>query len=63
MVFLPKGSDPRDRSDFVSRAPASTRPLSLANTDAKILSDAFCLGLNDVAPATVDVPQRGGVRG
>eukprot|EP00959_Pyramimonas_sp_CCMP1952_P320920 6716254-Pyramimonas_sp.AAC.1 len=29
MVFLPKGSDPRDRSDFVSRAPASARPLSL----------------------------------
>eukprot|EP00959_Pyramimonas_sp_CCMP1952_P013264 279813-Pyramimonas_sp.AAC.1 len=41
MVFLPKGSDSRDRSDFVSRAPAFARPLSRANADAKIFSDAF----------------------
>eukprot|EP00959_Pyramimonas_sp_CCMP1952_P112166 2345514-Pyramimonas_sp.AAC.1 len=28
-----------------------------------MLSGAFCLGLNGVAPETVDVSQRGGARG
>eukprot|EP00959_Pyramimonas_sp_CCMP1952_P441083 9234158-Pyramimonas_sp.AAC.1 len=63
MVFLPKGDDPADRGSFVSRAPGATRPLSLANADAKIWSGSFCVGLNDVAPRAVTERSRGGVQG
>ena len=43
------------------RAPDKTRPLTLANTDAKILSDAFSVELTRAAPETIDPIQRGGI--
>ena len=46
----------------MTRAPANTRPLSLSNTDAKIVAKAVNIPLADVAAQTVDPVQRGLVK-
>ena len=43
MAFLPKGSEEADLAEGATREAASTRPLALKNTDAKLLAT----GVND----------------
>eukprot|EP00959_Pyramimonas_sp_CCMP1952_P418002 8757656-Pyramimonas_sp.AAC.1 len=49
LVFLPKGSDPRDvpGCPHLFRHPSATRPLSMCNTDIKLLANAFTSALVD----------------
>ena len=60
MIFLAKGSSPSD-AEVVSRRPRDTSPLSLSNTDAKIMAD----GIRAAAQPTVTKwqcrAQQGGV--
>ena len=59
MCFLPQDvKEDEDPAEPV-RAPHKTRPLTLANTDAKILSDACSIGLQRAAPETIGPIQRG----
>eukprot|EP00959_Pyramimonas_sp_CCMP1952_P287992 6022396-Pyramimonas_sp.AAC.1 len=42
MVSLPNGTDPKDNGAAdLERSPSCTRPLSMSNTDVKILANAF----------------------
>jgi hypothetical protein len=53
LAFIPKGDDPHDA--LVARTPATTRPISLSNTDNKY----FALAFNRAATVTVHPRQRG----
>ena len=63
MCFLLKDVKEDENPAELVRSPEKTRPLTLANTDAKILSDAFSVGLTRAAPETIDPIQRGGLLG
>eukprot|EP00959_Pyramimonas_sp_CCMP1952_P446962 9358547-Pyramimonas_sp.AAC.1 len=46
-VFLPKGTGPQDPADGTAlvRHPSCTRPLSMSNTDIKLLANAMTIAL------------------
>ena len=60
-VFIPKGVSPDDKS-MVSRSAENLRPISLANTDGKIITAVISVPMNKVAQRTVDGRQRGFIR-
>lgn len=62
MVFIPKGSAASDGT-IVARTPDNVRPLSLSNTDCKLVTNAIAAPMNRVARVTVDGRQRGFVEG
>jgi len=63
-TFIPKGSSsPHDSSEAVVRPAAATRPITLSNTDAKLLALALNAPLSKVAQPTVHPAQRGFVPG
>lgn len=64
-AFLPKGTDERDSATTGARTrdAAATRPLSLRNTDAKILAAQVNKPLAVALPAWASARQRGFVRG
>ena len=53
-MFPPKDVKEDENPNELVRAPEKTRPLTLANPAAKILSDAFSVGLTRAAPETID---------
>eukprot|EP00959_Pyramimonas_sp_CCMP1952_P127296 2662444-Pyramimonas_sp.AAC.1 len=57
MAFLPKGDSRDDVGPNVCRTAENTRPLSMANTDAKLLSSRMCRPLNEVAQQTISLSQ------
>ncbi|CAK0802619.1 unnamed protein product, partial [Prorocentrum cordatum] len=61
-VFLPKGSQPGD-DILVRREADTTRPISLSNSDNKIISKALNCFLRDIVEITAHTQQRGFVRG
>eukprot|EP00959_Pyramimonas_sp_CCMP1952_P131977 2759404-Pyramimonas_sp.AAC.1 len=61
MCFLPNDLKDDGNPAALFRSPDKTRPLTLANTDAKLLSDAFSIGLQRAAPTVIGAIQRGGV--
>ena len=63
MCFLPKYVTEDENPAELARAPDNTRPLTLANTDSKVLRDDFSVGLTRAAPETIDPIQRGGIAG
>ena len=62
LAFIPKGEDPND-DILVARAPSSTRPISLSNTDNKYFALAINRPLAEVAKIIVHPRQRGFVQG
>eukprot|EP00959_Pyramimonas_sp_CCMP1952_P410668 8606121-Pyramimonas_sp.AAC.1 len=49
MVFLPKGEREGGVAGNVIRDCACTRPLAMANTNAKLLSSLCCMPLNQLS--------------
>jgi hypothetical protein len=62
LAFIPQGDDPND-SLLVARTPATTRPISLSNTDNKYFALALNCPLAEAATVTVHPRQRGFVHG
>jgi len=62
LAFIPKGDDPHDAL-LVARTPATTRPISLSNTDNKYFALALDRPLAEAATVTVHPRQRGFVHG
>ncbi len=62
LAFIPKGDDPHD-DRLVARTPATTRPISLSNTDNKFFALAINRPLAEAARVTVHPRQRGFVQG
>ncbi len=62
LAFIPKGDDPHDAL-LVARTPATTRPISLSNTDNKYFALALNRPLAEAATVTVHPRQRGFVHG
>ena len=62
LAFIPKGEDIND-DIIVARAPSSTRPISLSNTDNKYFALAINRPLAEVAKIAVHPRQRGFVQG
>jgi hypothetical protein len=62
VVFIPKGDYEGDDIQ-IRRAPGDTRPISLSNTDNKLLAAILNHKLTALASATVTQQQRGFVRG
>jgi hypothetical protein len=62
LAFIPKGEDPND-DILVARAPSSTRPIFLSNTDNKYFALAINRTLAEVAKIVVHPRQRGFVQG
>eukprot|EP00959_Pyramimonas_sp_CCMP1952_P328917 6886329-Pyramimonas_sp.AAC.1 len=53
MIFLPKGTVSRHQAGQATRHPSCTRPLSMPNTDVKLLSGAMRCALtsNSASPS------------
>ena len=62
MVFLPKVSPPPGE-DTAECKPSETRPLSLSNTDSKILAKALARPLEIIGTTYVVEAQQGNVKG
>ena len=58
LVFFPKGEGQGDGEGNIVRDCVCTRPLSMANTDAKLLSSLRCIPLNQVSSTIVDPLQK-----
>eukprot|EP00959_Pyramimonas_sp_CCMP1952_P432000 9046849-Pyramimonas_sp.AAC.1 len=58
-VFLAKGSDPEDTPQNIIRKPEVTRPITLGNSDNKLVSVARNRSFSRVAAQTVLGNQRG----
>eukprot|EP00959_Pyramimonas_sp_CCMP1952_P365666 7658154-Pyramimonas_sp.AAC.1 len=54
MCFLPKDLKDDENPAVLVRSLDKTRPLTLASTDAKLLSGAFSIGLQRAAPSVID---------
>eukprot|EP00959_Pyramimonas_sp_CCMP1952_P287341 6009417-Pyramimonas_sp.AAC.1 len=61
MCFLSKDLKDDENPAALVRSPDKTRPLTLANAGAKLLSDAFSIGLQRAAPTVIGPIQRAGV--
>ena len=62
LVLLPKGQDESDEA-VISRGPGETRPLSVSNTDCKIVACACNESLKAALPRWAKYEQRGFVMG
>ena len=62
-VFLVKGSDPDDTPQTMIRQPEITRPITLGNSDSKLISLALKRPLSRIAAQTVIGNQRGFIAG
>eukprot|EP00959_Pyramimonas_sp_CCMP1952_P198523 4152548-Pyramimonas_sp.AAC.1 len=60
-VFLPK--DCPGGMDAAARAPACTRPLSLSNSDNKIVTSCVGFAVSEVVKDTAEVCRKGFVKG
>ena len=63
LVFIQKGKESGDDSGLCVRAPKKTRPLSLANTDCKIVSCMVSIVLVQICAACISSFQYGGMKG
>ena len=63
LVFIQKGKESGDDSGLCVRASKKTRPLSLANTDCKIVSCMVSMVLAHICAACISSSQYGGMKG
>ena len=63
IVFIQKGVDEGDAEGRFLRRPGKTRPLTLSNTDAKLISKAGAISLAAIASETISRFQVGGMKG
>ena len=62
LALIPKGSHEEDKR-LTARAPGETRPLSLSNSDGKILANALKNAMEDAIGRWAFEAQRGFIRG
>ena len=62
LVFAPKGDDPLDHTE-VSRDPSCVRPISLKNSDNKLIATVANAAISPVISSQANSLQRGFVQG